>query len=115
MHYDLPQNHIAVRLARINSNHERLRTDTVIGFCRALPHLGTQFTLFARGLTHKDTLRLVETTIVQSIEVTENTIEFDTTNTHYKLSILTAGELVMPAVKEELTAVGMLLSACDAL
>jgi len=93
MSYETRQIGIAVRLIRLESKHQNLRTDTVLGFCGKLPALGEEFRLFAKALTAPEALRLVTTSLVQSIENIGDDVEFHTDNSHYRLHILTHDEM----------------------
>jgi hypothetical protein len=71
-----------VKLTKISSSHNNLRTNDVTGKCHVLPQVGTSFTMFAEGLEFG-------TRIIATSEVKEVTPEgFKTENSEYKLEVL---------------------------
>ena len=73
-----------VKLVKLNSTHERLRTPTVKGTCTKLPVVGKRFKLIGEGITIG--LRYVETSIVKAVsEITKDVWLFTTEYSQYKL------------------------------
>jgi hypothetical protein len=81
-----------VRLTKIKSNHNNLRTDVIEGHAENLPILGEDFFMHAAPLAIVPetgrALRFIRTTPVTSI--TE--VGFNTANSEYKLEVLDANE-----------------------
>lgn len=65
---------VPVVLIKERSNHDRIRTNTVEGF--GLPRnelkFGNQFFLFGRSLTSQNKIRIVNTSPIMQIELTQN-------------------------------------------
>lgn len=79
-----------VKLTKILSNHENLRTGQVDGFCDSLPSIGNPFVLMGEGLDFG--VRLVVTSAVESIYLidknkTRNLFHFKTKNSEYSLEV----------------------------
>ena len=77
-----------VKLTKIRSSHEELRTDELTGFCNELPTLDLTFIMFAEGLESGEAVRMVRTSRVQHVENMDNIINFGTENSLYKLEVL---------------------------
>jgi len=77
-----------VRLTKIKSNHNNIRTSTVEGVTYKLPEVGDTFTLFAEPLDPHFDLRGVYTTEVKLVERIGNEFQFSTANSTYKLELL---------------------------
>lgn len=83
-----------VVLARVESSHGEVRTDTVGGWCERLPEVGQQFLLVGPPLERPDGFRIVRTTAVEKImHCSEKTggvqvITFSTRNSIYTLEVL---------------------------
>lgn len=78
-----------VKLSKIKSIHQNLRTDTIEGFTESLPKIDEDFKMFAESLTPEGDFRYVHTTEVCSIDfLDKNTYLFDTVNSKYKLEVL---------------------------
>jgi hypothetical protein len=80
-----------VRLVRLKSNHQNLRTSKIKGVTQRLPIIGEPFILFAPPL-EEGNLRIIGTTEVQSIKTAhEEGVDvhyFTTVNSDYKVEIL---------------------------
>ena len=77
------------KLTRIQSKHQNLRTDEIVGQTEELPRIGSPFTLIANPLVRFANFRLVRTTPVRVIWNNSRTeYEFWTENSHYRLSVL---------------------------
>jgi len=81
-------NYYNVKLTKIRSSHENLRTDEIVGFCNELPILDLTFVMYGEGLELKEAVRIVTTTRVQHVETIGNIINFGTENSLYKLELL---------------------------
>lgn len=77
-----------VKLTKIASIHNNLRTDTVDGEAQDIPTLGKSFVMFAPPLEAIDGFRLVQTTPVQKIEGEGSGVRFWTKNSEYTLQYL---------------------------
>lgn len=75
-----------VRLEKIRSNHDNLRTDFVEGFTSTLPTIGNVFTMASKGLEFG--MRLIQTSPILSVERIKDEFVFQTVNSLYKLEIL---------------------------
>lgn len=75
-----------VKLTKIRSNHSNLRTDTVEGVVQNLPEVGSTLQLVGEGLEFGN--RLVYTTEIKNVEQIDNTYQFNTLNSVYKLEVL---------------------------
>lgn len=74
-----------VKLTKVRSNHQNLRTDVIEGACIDLPTVGKGFVLVGEGLEFGN--RLVTTTPVEKVEQMENEYLFHTRNSTYKLEV----------------------------
>ncbi len=74
------------RLTRINSVHQNLRTDEIVGGCPEAPRMGALFLMTAKSLDPAKHVRLVETTRIVKVTSSEEgkVIEFETKNSIYK-------------------------------
>lgn len=77
-----------VRLTKIKSNHQNLRTDVIEGVTQELPVLGSSFRLIGESLTPGMDARFVHTTEIQFVEKMGNGYIFNTANSTYKLEVL---------------------------
>lgn len=75
----------SVRLTKILSNHQFLRTDVVEGITENLPMFNESFCMLAESLTEGKQVRSVNTSPVQSIEEIDGKILFKTNNSVYEL------------------------------
>jgi hypothetical protein len=82
-----------VRLTRIKSNHDNLRTSEIVGECGALPTIGLCFTIWNRiPLTEDADFRYVVTTPVRTMTRCGDQMEFTTANSKYQLDVLPEGK-----------------------
>ncbi len=81
------------RLTRLNSVHQNLRTDEVVGSCDHEPVVGQRFIMTAAPLNPDASVRWIETTEVaeRTDLVKGQTIEFKTLNSDYKWEFLGFG------------------------
>lgn len=79
-------NQYDVRLTKIHSLHNNLRTDTIEGVTNNLPETGSSFIMFAEGLDFGT--RVITTSLVQNVEQIGNEYLFRTLNSAYKLEVL---------------------------
>lgn len=75
-----------VKLTKIRSDHQNLRTDEIKGATLTLPEKGKSFQLFGEGLEFGT--RVVTTTEIQVVDKIGNEYEFSTLNSTYKLEVL---------------------------
>ena len=79
-----------VKLTKLKSNHNFLRTDIVVGYTTELPEVGSGFSMIAESLTLGFPMagRLILTTEVQLVERIGKEFQFSTNNSSYKLEVL---------------------------
>jgi hypothetical protein len=78
-----------VRLERLSSNHEHLRTDTVTGICDSLPVVGYSFEMWAESLDPSKDVRYIVTSKVLVVFAEDlDVIDFNTANSKYSLVLL---------------------------
>lgn len=77
-----------VRLTRVTSTHDRLRTDEVEGQCIGLPVIGRDFILIGKPLVEGYAFRFIQTTPVKSLKLENGSMIFTTDNSTYKLEVL---------------------------
>lgn len=82
-----------VRLTRIRSNHQNLRSDGVVGIVPCLPSVGEPISLRAKGFDDPSAIRIVHTTPVKRLRkrrLSGGRIAFiiDTENSRYELAVL---------------------------
>ena len=77
-----------VRLNKIISTHENLRTSEVEGESLALPTIGEGFILIGKSLTEGANARLVVTSEIKEVEQDGIDYVFKTLNSTYRLEIL---------------------------
>ena len=84
-----------VILTKIESNHSRLRTSDVLGNTLELPQVGKSFYLVGESLTEGMIARVVTTSEISSVEVSEDGKEFTfkTQNSTYKVQVLGTEEV----------------------
>ena len=75
---------INVKLTRIKSNHNNLRTDEVEGYCYRLPVMNEPFVMYGPPLEY-GSIRNITTTRVLEMETLGNSINFKTRNSLYNL------------------------------
>lgn len=77
----------SVKLTKIHSNHQNLRTDEIEGTTEALPVVSKSFTMIGEALTPGASFRQIITTPVMSIEVLDegSSMVFSTMNSQYGL------------------------------
>lgn len=68
-----------IKLTKVSSNTNALRTNEIIGTCAALPEVGFHFVMYSDGIEFGT--RIVQTSLVQEI----NGDLFKTENSEYKL------------------------------
>lgn len=79
-----------VNLRKIESTHENLRTDTVVGLAPNLPQRGKQSFMYSEPLNKESDLRYIHTSIVKKVKFTENgSIVLWTQNSIYELTNIT--------------------------
>lgn len=80
-----------VTLYKVESTHDRVRTDTIEGSCSKLPNIGHPFVMFAEPLEAKFDYRWFCSTRVTncSFASEEDTYLFKTKNSTYRLKVHT--------------------------
>lgn len=78
-----------VKLYKVESTHNNVRTNETEGVAPAMPEVGKTFLLYAEPLTPGATVRYIHTTTIQSVEELSNKlIEFKTRNSTYRVEKL---------------------------
>ena len=77
-----------VQLKKLESTHENLRSDIVVGNASDLPEIDYGFVMCSRPLELSKDFRFVCTSPVRTIEKLGNLIVFTTENSTYELTIL---------------------------
>jgi hypothetical protein len=78
-----------VKLTKINSVNENLRTKDVLGDAPFMPELGRSFVVFSESLTEDNDYRQVTTSVVKSIKKISTTkIVINTMNSTYEIEFL---------------------------
>jgi len=77
-----------VRLVKIKSNHENLRTEVVEGLTKALPAEGKRFLVIADSIDSAASVRYVHTTEVEFVEQIGDEYMFHTANSSYRVKVL---------------------------
>jgi hypothetical protein len=77
-----------VRLTRVESNHNRIRTDSVEGMTSELPVVGKSFCLIGESLTEGMNARLVTTSKITKVDQNGDEYTFNTLNSTYKIEVL---------------------------
>ena len=77
-----------VKLERISSDNNNLRSNKVEGTCLDLPQSGRSFVMFGEPIDSSKDVRWVMTSVVQEVQKDEDVVQFTTMNSEYKLVIL---------------------------
>lgn len=78
-----------VKLIKIESNHNHLRTDEIIGYCFAEPRVGERFMIWEEPKFGNVVIREVITTPIKEVEkIYERIWEFKTQNSTYHLELV---------------------------
>lgn len=75
-----------VKLFKITSTHDRVRTETIEGTCRELPAIDNMFLMSGPGL--EIGTRILRTSPVKAIARVGDTLLFETRNSTYSLLIV---------------------------
>jgi hypothetical protein len=76
-----------VKLEKLQSNHNNLRTDTVEGAAIGLPMVGESFRMVSDPIDPKKDGRFIITSPVQGFARIGNAITFVTANSTYRLTV----------------------------
>jgi len=76
-----------VKLTRIESTHNNLRTDSVKGVCFDFPVVGEAFTMYGGTLTGVSGVRAIITSSVEWIKMVDGDFIFKTKNSLYELEV----------------------------
>ena len=87
-----------VRLTKIKSNHNRIRSKVIVGKTNELPVIGEGFQMLSQGLVIG--VRHVQTSPIELIEKIDNTYQFNTANSIYKLEVLSNEDDICPIVQK---------------
>ena len=78
-----------IKLTKIESKNDNLRTKEIEGNAPYLPEIGLSFVMFAEPLTEGTHIRQVTTSVVESMnKISANKIRFKTMNSTYEIEIL---------------------------
>lgn len=78
-----------IKLIKVRSNHENLRTNAVIASLAHIPRLGESIVLLAESLTIEGAVRVIKTTPVKVLVLeTPDRYRITTENSEYLLEIL---------------------------
>ena len=76
-----------VKLLKLQSTHNNLRTNEIDGECIDLPEIGQSFILLGEALNPDAKVRAIRTTPVQELKKEGNVMTFKTLNSIYELFI----------------------------
>jgi hypothetical protein len=79
---------INVKLTRVSSLHQNLRTDFAEGVTSKLPEVGEHFVLYGESLTDPSLTRQIITSVVEHVHQSEGCYLFETQNSEYVLEVL---------------------------
>lgn len=82
------QGRYMVRLTRVRSKHQNIRTDEVVGVTWVLPIVEHPFRMVGAPLNPNADARLVFTTRILSLEYEDGVYIFNTANSTYQLEVL---------------------------
>ena len=78
-----------IKLTKIESSHNNVRTKETIGEAPILPEIGKSFILFGDSLEFEGGIRTIHTSTIEEIEkITEKELIIKTLNSTYKIEIL---------------------------
>jgi len=75
---------INIKLTKISTNVNKLRTNEISGCCHELPRVGFSFHMYSEGIEFGT--RCVSTSTIK--EINEETKTFKTLNSEYKIEVL---------------------------
>ena len=79
-----------VKLTKIRSNHNNLRSNVIVGKTNELPVIGEGFQMLSEGLDFG--VRHVWTSPIKHLEKIDSIYQFNTANSVYKLEVLSKEE-----------------------
>lgn len=81
-----------VKLIKLNSSHNNLRTPEIVGVCEELPIVGSMFSMTGDPLELdiEEGIRFILTTpiIISNYDEVNKQYIFSTANSHYKLEVI---------------------------
>ena len=77
-----------VKLVKLKSNHNNLRTNEMVGECTELPIVGNSFVIFGQPIDKNAAVRVIQTTPVKDVQRMDQTLTFGTQNSSYQLWLL---------------------------
>lgn len=77
-----------VRLTKVKSTHQNLRSDVIEGTTYELPKVGNSFSMFGPPLNTEASFRGVYTTEIKVCERVGDQFQFVTENSTYKLDVI---------------------------
>lgn len=75
-----------VKLKKIESTHNNVRTDLIDGLAPELPEAGKRFFMYAETLDPLMDARYIQTTVVQKVQETDEGLVITTENSVYLLT-----------------------------
>lgn len=84
---------IPIKLTKVRSSHDNLRTDTVLGGIAAIPVVGDYMAVWAESLDgDPEKVRIISTSLIKNVSVSGSVYEVETQNSAYTVEILNAKE-----------------------
>lgn len=77
-----------VQFTRIESNHQNLRTNEMLGRAPEMPEVGKELYLFGESLTNYMGTRLIRTTEIKDVQLKDGVYRFTTQNSTYEMKVL---------------------------
>ena len=76
---------ISGKLTKLSRNKNDLRTNSMEGVFSEPPTIGKRFAITGKPLTKGASIRLIDTSVVQSVEEEEDGWRFQTENSKYRI------------------------------
>ena len=80
-----------VKLTRIESTHNNLKTESVEGACFDFPMVGESFTMYQGPLKNLTGMRVIMTSPIEWVKIVEGDYIFKTKNSLYELQVKSEG------------------------
>jgi len=89
-----------IKLSKLLSTNNNLRTHVILGACVVLPIVGRSFEIISGSLTPDKDYRYIGTSEVTSVNnISDNEYVFITANSTYRLQVLTDDEFMEEKLK----------------
>lgn len=76
---------LRIKLVRIRSAHQNVRTNEVVGVTEDLPKVGSRFIMFGAPVDPKFDIRMIETSVVTAVDRDTLPVTFRTQFSQYRL------------------------------